>query len=229
MSDLGREMQQKSTVSTDRVLGAVLVAGVFSAVGAGMGAVMWGFGINQTGGTFIGLFIAIFIVLMLGWRDLPPPTGGKRAPTAKDHAEAGTTPTPSTTTHSAAPSASGPASSAAAAAAPSSGTAHAPGAGPADPPAAEKVEAAAPDVGRKPSLLDGPRGAPDDLKQIKGVGPALEKLCNSLGVYHFDQIAKWTPDEVAWVDEHLEGFKGRVSRDDWVSQARELAGGSQSA
>jgi len=62
-----------------------------------------------------------------------------------------------------------------------------------------------------------------ELKQIKGVGPKLEKLLHSMGFYHFDQIAAWTEDEVAWVDENLPGFKGRVSRDDWVAQAKTLA------
>jgi NADH-quinone oxidoreductase subunit E len=57
------------------------------------------------------------------------------------------------------------------------------------------------------------------------VGPKLEKLCNKLGFYHFDQIAAWTADEVAWVDQNLEGFKGRVTRDNWVEQARLLASG----
>ncbi|MEL6523561.1 MAG: endonuclease, partial [Pseudomonadota bacterium] len=81
-------------------------------------------------------------------------------------------------------------------------------------------------AGTKPAALDGPRdGKADDLKQIKGVGPKLEKLCNELGFYHFDQVANWTADEVAWVDQNLEGFKGRVSRDDWVSQAKVLASG----
>jgi len=76
--------------------------------------------------------------------------------------------------------------------------------------------------------LDGPRGgAADDLKLIKGVGPKLEKLCNKLGFYHFDQIAGWTADEIAWVDANLEGFKGRVSRDNWVAQAKTLAAGGK--
>jgi predicted flap endonuclease-1-like 5' DNA nuclease len=80
--------------------------------------------------------------------------------------------------------------------------------------------------GTRPEALDGPRGGKaDDLKQIKGVGPKMEKLCNSLGFYHFDQIASWTPDEVAWVDANLEGFKGRVTRDTWVEQAKILAAG----
>ena len=65
----------------------------------------------------------------------------------------------------------------------------------------------------------------DDLKLIKGVGPKLEALINTLGFYHYDQIAKWGEDEVAWVDQNLEGFKGRASRDAWVEQARSLAAG----
>lgn len=74
--------------------------------------------------------------------------------------------------------------------------------------------------------LDAPRaGGADDLARIKGIGPKLEKLCHSLGFYHFDQIAVWTPDEIAWVDQNLEGFKGRVVRDDWVAQSRQLAKG----
>ena len=82
--------------------------------------------------------------------------------------------------------------------------------------------------GTRPEALDGPRnGAADDLKRIKGIGPKLEQLCNRLGFYHFDQIAGWSSDEVAWVDSNLEGFKGRVSRDEWVSQAKQLAEGGE--
>ncbi len=82
--------------------------------------------------------------------------------------------------------------------------------------------------GTKPETLAEARGGqPDDLKLIKGVGPKMEKLCNKLGFFHFDQIAKWTSDEVAWVDANLEGFKGRVSRDDWVEQAKLLAAGGE--
>ncbi|MEO0911535.1 MAG: endonuclease [Pseudomonadota bacterium] len=82
------------------------------------------------------------------------------------------------------------------------------------------------DEGTQPATLEGPReGGADNLKEIKGVGPKLEKLLNSMGFYHFDQIANWTDDEVAWVNANLEGFKGRVTRDDWVPQAKILAGG----
>ena len=55
----------------------------------------------------------------------------------------------------------------------------------------------------------------------------MEKLCNALGFWHFDQIAAWNADEVAWVDANLQGFKGRVSRDDWVGQAKLLATGGE--
>jgi NADH-quinone oxidoreductase subunit E len=76
----------------------------------------------------------------------------------------------------------------------------------------------------RPQGLEAPReGRPDDLKLIKGVGPALEELLHRLGYYHFDQIADWAPQEVAWVDENLEGLHGRVTRDGWVEQARQLA------
>jgi len=83
-------------------------------------------------------------------------------------------------------------------------------------------------AGRKPALLSEPRGGKgDDLKKIKGVGPALEKELNAKGVWHFDQIAAWTPEEVTWADENLVRFKGRVSRDDWVGQAKLLAAGGE--
>jgi len=81
---------------------------------------------------------------------------------------------------------------------------------------------------KKPRTMKAPRKAgADDLKLIKGVGPKLEKLLNTLGFYHFDQIAKWSAEELSWVDENLEGFKGRVSRDNWVEQARKLASGQE--
>ena len=82
--------------------------------------------------------------------------------------------------------------------------------------------------GERPAWLDGPReGRADDLKKIKGIGPKLEEMCHFLGFYHYDQIASWTAAEIAWVDENLEGFKGRVTRDDWVGQAKILAAGGE--
>ncbi|MCF2904766.1 NADH-quinone oxidoreductase subunit E [Octadecabacter sp. CECT 8868] len=88
------------------------------------------------------------------------------------------------------------------------------------------AEPAKPDetAGSKPASLSEARdGIPDDLKKIKGVGAKMEALCNQLGFWHYDQIANWTADEVAWVDDNLEGFKGRVTRDGWVEQAKALA------
>jgi len=65
------------------------------------------------------------------------------------------------------------------------------------------------------------------LKKIKGVGPALEKSLNEMGVFHFDQIAGWTAEEVAWIDDNLLRFRGRATRDGWVAQAAKLAAGEQ--
>ena len=92
--------------------------------------------------------------------------------------------------------------------------------------AASAAKSTAPKAADKPKSLTKARGGkPDDLKLIKGVGPKLEALCNKLGFYHFDQIASWTEKEIAWVDDNLEGFKGRVTREDWVQQARDLMNG----
>jgi len=77
-----------------------------------------------------------------------------------------------------------------------------------------------------PELLDAPRGAADDLKQIKGVGPKLEEKLNAFGIWHHAQIAAWSAADIAWVDERL-SLRGRVERDDWVAQARILASGGE--
>ena len=80
----------------------------------------------------------------------------------------------------------------------------------------------------KPKPMKAPRkGGADDLKMIKGVGPKLEKMLHTLGFFHFDQVSNWSKGEIAWVDDNLEGFKGRVSRDNWVSQAKILAKGGK--
>ncbi|EAQ26990.1 NADH-quinone oxidoreductase subunit E [Roseovarius sp. 217] len=102
---------------------------------------------------------------------------------------------------------------------------------PAVEPAAKPVKAAAEaevTPGKKPKVMKSPRkSGPDDLKMIKGVGPKLEQLLHSMGFYHFDQVASWTEEEISWVDQNLEGFKGRVSRDNWVEQAKLLADGKE--
>ncbi len=81
-------------------------------------------------------------------------------------------------------------------------------------------------AGTKPKTISAPRdGTADDLKMIKGVGPKLEAMLHGMGFYHYDQIANWSDAEVAWVDENLQGFKGRATRDDWAGQAAVLARG----
>ena len=97
----------------------------------------------------------------------------------------------------------------------------APEASPAPEPEPEPAPAAevAPE---QPKGLDAPIGAKDDLKRISGVGPVLEGKLNALGFFHFWQIARWTRAEVDWVDGYL-SFKGRIDRDNWISQAAKLA------
>lgn len=70
-------------------------------------------------------------------------------------------------------------------------------------------------------------GAPDNLMLLKGVGPKLDSLLNSLGVTRFDQIAAWTAADIEEVDGYLGNFKGRISRDNWVDQAGFLARGDK--
>ena len=91
---------------------------------------------------------------------------------------------------------------------------------------APKAEAAADSSGTKPAnlLTEARDGKADDLKLISGVGPKLEGLLHSNGVFHFDQIAAWTKDEIAYMDDQL-SFKGRIERDEWLKQAAELMKG----
>lgn len=92
---------------------------------------------------------------------------------------------------------------------------------------AGRKESAATDTGApaKPAAARKP-ASPDDLKRISGVGPKLEEVLNELGIWSYGQVAKLTQAEIAWLDERL-GFKGRIGRDDWIGQARKLAGGSR--
>lgn len=75
--------------------------------------------------------------------------------------------------------------------------------------------------GKPPVIRKARATGADDLKLIKGVGPALEKTLNELGFYHFDQIAGWRQKEIEWVDQRLK-FKGRIERDGWIKQCQSL-------
>jgi len=70
-------------------------------------------------------------------------------------------------------------------------------------------------------LLTAPRGAPDDLAKLQGVGPQIVKKLNEAGVFHYWQVAAMTPEDVAKLDAELK-FNGRIERDGWVAQARSL-------
>ena len=91
---------------------------------------------------------------------------------------------------------------------------------------AAKAKAAAPVAAAKPAAK-AKAAAPavagaDDLKQLSGVGPALEKKLHAAGVTSFAQIAAWTDADVAAMDEKL-SLKGRIEREGWIAQAKELA------
>ncbi len=66
------------------------------------------------------------------------------------------------------------------------------------------------------------RSLRDDLKQIKGVGPAIEKTLNDMGIFRFQQIADMTEYDIDQVAERLKGFHSRIYRENWIGQAREL-------
>ena len=74
------------------------------------------------------------------------------------------------------------------------------------------------------ALFAAPEGEPDDLKKISGVGPVLEKKLHALGVTKFAQVAAFTAEDIAKVDDAL-SFKGRIERDNWLEQAATLAAG----
>ena len=91
-----------------------------------------------------------------------------------------------------------------------------------DAPKKEAPKKAAEKPAETDALFTAPDGEPDDLKKISGVGPAIEKKLNALGITQYEQIAKFTKDDIAKVDEVL-NFKGRIERDDWLKQAKDLA------
>ncbi|KMO33950.1 30S ribosomal protein S2 [Methylobacterium tarhaniae] len=81
------------------------------------------------------------------------------------------------------------------------------------------VDVTEPYVGEPFELLAAPRGAPDDLTKLTGVGPQLVQKLNDAGIYHYWQIAAMSADDIAKVDGELK-LNGRIDRDGWVNQAR---------
>jgi small subunit ribosomal protein S2 len=71
-------------------------------------------------------------------------------------------------------------------------------------------------------LLSAPRGAPDDLAKLHGVGPQLVKKLNDGGIFHYWQVAALTTADIEKLDQDLK-LNGRITRDGWIDQARALA------
>ena len=89
--------------------------------------------------------------------------------------------------------------------------------------------AAADAVGTRPLALAAPMGGKaDDLKRIRGIGPANEKKLHGLGVYHFSQIAAWSAENAKWAGSFM-AFPGRIEREEWIAQAKVLATGAETA
>jgi large subunit ribosomal protein L21 len=93
--------------------------------------------------------------------------------------------------------------------------------------AAKPAKAAAPkaEKAEKPAKAKkAAKGEGDDLSQISGVGPVIVGKLNDAGITTFAQIAAWTDADVEAIEEKL-SFKGRVGREDWIAQAKDLAKG----
>jgi predicted flap endonuclease-1-like 5' DNA nuclease len=90
-------------------------------------------------------------------------------------------------------------------------------------PKPKSVPSAAPVV--EPPPPPAKASGPDDLAQIKGLGPKLQALLPTLGVTSFAQIAGWDDAEIDRIDAQLGVFQGRIRKDNWVAQAQFLAGG----
>lgn len=204
---------RKSTM--ELALGSWLAAFAGGTLAGTMLWVLGGWSFLQ--GAFVGLLVFVIFGAIISWvmsRPLPGPGEVKLEPVKAPTASA--------------PSKAAPAKSAAVASKPKPATKAA-----APKPAVKKsvpkkatpkkAPAASSDEGKPALMMDAPEGGQaDDLKKITGVGPKLEETLNSLGIWHYDQVAKLTKKDIAWVDERLR-FKGRIERDDWVGQAKALA------
>ena len=73
-------------------------------------------------------------------------------------------------------------------------------------------------------LLGSPNGSKDNLQAIRGLGPVLERDLNKLGIYHYKQIARLTSKEMDWLAARVKIFPGRIKKDRWIEQAKQLQG-----
>ncbi|MGI9421439.1 MAG: hypothetical protein ACR2RA_26725 [Geminicoccaceae bacterium] len=78
------------------------------------------------------------------------------------------------------------------------------------------------DAPRPASLFDRRPDVVDDLKEVKGIGPVMERILNENGCYHFKQLANFSKRDIEWISAALESFPDRIERDDWVRQAQTL-------
>ena len=83
------------------------------------------------------------------------------------------------------------------------------------------------EIGIRPPSVEAPKnGETDDLKEISGIGLKIEEILNSLGIYYFEQISEWSPENIEWIENYL-SVKRRVKKEDWIGQAALLAAGGQ--
>jgi NADH-quinone oxidoreductase subunit E len=96
---------------------------------------------------------------------------------------------------------------------------------PAEPPQEERAKVVplrvVPKAKKVPDAAEIIHSPPDDLKAISGIGPRLVKVLNGKGIFRFSDIASWTDADIDAIDTEL-GLDGRIVRDDWVGQARNL-------
>lgn len=71
---------------------------------------------------------------------------------------------------------------------------------------------------------DAARATADNLRRVRGIGPAIERALNRNGVYNYTQLASLGKDRIAWLEERMPGIGKRIARDDWIAQARKLSG-----
>jgi predicted flap endonuclease-1-like 5' DNA nuclease len=212
-------MTEREMINTPSLAGWAMACAAGAFV-FGVAYAAMGLGFMQA--AFVAALVLVVVGVILGLMHDPlPPLGAARIEAPVAHGAAHAAPVAKAAEAVSAAPVAAPVAAAAAAPAVAAPLAAAPvEAAPA--PAAQPLMAAADAApAAQPKGLAAARdGKADDLKTIEGIGPVLEKLCHDLGIYHFYQIAAWGPAEVAWMDSNLKGFKGRVTRDKWVAQAR---------